>query len=52
MMNSIGAPKKKLGDEINWEEKTGEATHPAAGTHSDAVLNFHDSGVGSAGACR
>ena len=45
MINSIGATKRKLGDEINWEEKTGKATHPAAGSHSDAALHRHDSGV-------
>ena len=45
MINSIRATKRKLGDEINWEKETGEATHPAAGSHSDAALNCHDSGV-------
>ena len=45
MINSIGATKRKLGDEINWEEKTGKATHPAAGSHSDAALHCHDTGV-------
>ena len=45
MINNIGAIKRKLGDEINWEEKTGEATHPAAGSHLDAALHWHDSGV-------
>lgn len=45
MINSIGATKRKLGDEINWEEKTGKATHPAAGSYSDAALHWHDSGV-------
>ena len=45
MINSIGAIKRKLGDEINWEEKTGKATDPASGSHSDATLHWHDSGV-------
>lgn len=45
MINDIGPTKRKLGDEVNWEEKTGEATHPAAGCHSDAAWNCHDSEV-------
>lgn len=45
MINSIGATKRKLGDEINWEEKAGEATHPAAGSSPDAAFYCHDSGV-------
>ena len=45
MINSIGATKRKLGDEINWEEKAGEATHPAAGSSSDAAFCCHDSGI-------
>ena len=45
MINCIGTTKRKLGDEVNWEEKTREATHPAPSSYSDAALNCHDSGV-------
>ena len=37
--------KWELGDQVNRQEEVQEATQPAAGSHSNAVLHRHDSGV-------